>query len=97
MKTQRENDKMGRDEQLAKAMKKVKTAEKLRMALLFPCLLIVLFLFYGEKFWAGAVWFEGTKLPLYNVLFFAVVIMLVLSMARIYFAKAYNDIVRKGK
>lgn len=88
---------MDRDEQLAKAMKKVKTAERLRMALLFPCLLIVLFLFYGNKFCAGAEWFEGTKLPLYNVLFFAVIIMLVLSVMRIFFAKSYNDIVRKRK
>lgn len=88
---------MDRAEQLAKAMKKVKTAERLRMVLLFPCLLIVLFLFYGNKFWAGAEWFEGTKLPLYNVLFFAVIAMFILSVARIFFAKAYNDIVRKGR
>lgn len=88
---------MNREEQLAKAMKRVKAAERLRMILLFPCLLIVLFLFYGNKFCAGAEWFEGTKLPLYNILFFAVIIMLILSILRIFFAKAYNDIVRSGR
>jgi hypothetical protein len=88
---------MNKDEQLAKAMKRVKTTENLRMVFLFPCLLIVLFLFYGNKFMPDNQWFESTKLPLYNVLFFAVIIMLVLSVLRIYFAKSYNDIIRKSR
>jgi hypothetical protein len=88
---------MNREEQLTKAMKRVKTAENLRMVFLFPCLLIVLFLFYGNKFMPDSQWFESTKIPLYNVLFFAVIIMLVLSVLRIFFAKSYNDIIRKSR
>lgn len=88
---------MDREERLAKALKRVKIAERLRMVLLFPCLFIVLFMFYGEKFCAGTEWFEGTKMPLYNVLFFAVIFMFILSVLRIFFAKAYNDIVRDNK
>lgn len=85
------------DEQLQKAFRKVKLAENLRMFLLFPCLLIVLFLFYGDKFWGETEWFQGTKLPLYNVLFFAVIIMLVLSVVRIFLVRLYNNLVKKNR
>jgi hypothetical protein len=85
------------DEQLQKAYRKVKLAENLRMLLLFPCLLIVLFLFYGDKFCGEAEWFQGMKMPLYNVLFFAVIIMFILSVARIFFAKSYNSLVKKSR
>jgi uncharacterized membrane protein YidH (DUF202 family) len=85
------------DEQLQKAFRKVKLAENLRMLLLFLCLLIVLFLFYGDKFWGEAEWFQSTKLPLYNVLFFVVIIMFVLSVVRIFLVKSYNSLVKKSK
>ncbi len=85
------------DEELQKAMKRIKTADHIRLAFLFPCLFIVLFLFYGAKFWTGAEWFEGSKIVFYNILFFAVLIMLGSSILKIFFAMAYNNLVKKKR
>ena len=85
------------DRQLEKAMKRIKTADHIRLAFLFPCLFIVLYLFYGAKFWEGVEWFEGSRTVMYNILFFAVLIMLASSVVKIFLAMAYNNLVRKSK
>ncbi|MBO4980427.1 MAG: hypothetical protein J6C84_00800 [Lachnospiraceae bacterium] len=83
------------DEALKKAMHRIKVADRIRYVCLFPSLFMVLFLFYGAKFFSGAEWFESTKMVLYNVLFFAVLIMLVSSVLKIFFAMSYNKLLKK--
>ncbi len=88
---------MDEKEQLKKARERIKTADRVRYACLFPSLFIVLFLFYGAKFWSGAAWFETCRLVLYNVLFFAVLGMLSASVTKIFLAMSYNKLVKKQR
>lgn len=88
---------MEKDEELKKAFRRVKTADHVRLAALFPSLFIVLFLFYGNKFLAEAVWFGNCQAVLYNVLFFAVLIMLGASVVKILLAASYNRLLKKKK
>ncbi len=86
---------MEKDEQLQKAMNRIKAADRIRHICLFPSLFIMLYLFYGAKAWEGVLWFEKSRMILYNVLFYAVLIMLASSVVKIFFAKSYNDLVKK--
>ena len=89
--------KLSEDKDLAKAMKRVTIANKFRLVFLFAALLIVLYIFYGNKFAMESSWYPGTRGAAYSLLFFAIIAMLVCSIVKMLFAAAYNSMLKKKK
>ena len=89
--------KLSEDVELQKAMKKVKIADKIRLACLIIALLLVLFIFYGNKFAMETSWYAGCKAMAYQLLALAVMIMLGATILKMVFAAAYNQLLKKKK
>ncbi len=83
--------------ELDKALKKVKIADKCRIALVFIALLFVLFLFYGNKIVGEASWYVSFKSFTYEILFFLILLMLLSTMLKMAFVAKYNALVKKKK
>lgn len=89
--------KLSEDVDLQKAMKRVKIADKIRLACLFIALLLVLFIFYGNKFAMETTWYLGFQSLAYELLALAVMIMLGATILKMIFATAYNQLLKKKK
>lgn len=85
------------DAQLQKAMKRVKIADRFRLFFLFATLLMVLFIFYGNKFAEEAAWFETVRSYLYVAAFYCILGMLISSVTKIFLAAAYNRLIKTKK
>lgn len=78
------------DNELAKAKKKVETANKWRLAFLSIALLILLFIFWGEKLWAEAAWFEAAKEKAYMVALVDLLGLLAATFSKLFFVVRYR-------
>lgn len=85
------------DMELEKALKRVKVADKCRIALIFIALLLVLFLFYGDKIVGEAAWFISFQALTYEILFFLILLMLFSTILKMTFVAKYNALVKKKK
>lgn len=83
------------DTELDKALKRVKIADKFRIAMIFIALLFVLFLFYGDKLVGDAGWYVSFKGLTYEILFFLILLMLLSTMLKMAFVAKYNALVKK--
>ena len=57
-------------------------------------LFLVLFLFFGNKLWEGAAWYEAFRGRAYGFLLWDIALMLLCSILRIVFTARYNRIVK---
>lgn len=89
--------KLSEDKELMKAMKGVKIADKIRLAFLFISLLLVLFLFYGNKFAMDTSWYPQSRGVVYSLLSLSVLIMLGATLLKMVLATAYNRLLKKKK
>ena len=81
-------------EALDKKKLPLQIADRLRLIFLFLALFIVLFLFFGMKFWGEAEWFLVAQTKLYNFLFCDVIFMLLAIVAKVIFTARYNRYVK---
>lgn len=79
---------------VAKASVPMTIANIFRWIFLMIALLIVLFLFFGNKFWEGAVWYDTLAGKAYSFLLWDIMLMLVSIVARFFFTVRYNRIVK---
>lgn len=89
--------KLSENVELQKAMKRVKVVDKIRIIFLFIALLLVLFIFYGNKFATDAAWYQTGKAFAYEFLFIAVLIMLGATISKMVLAAAYNKKLKQYK
>lgn len=82
---------------LEKALRRVKTADRFRLFFLFVALLLVLFLFYGNKFMPETAWFLKCRGTVYDILFFDVIFMFVSTISKMAMASSYNRLVKKQR
>lgn len=82
---------------MEKALRRVKTADRFRLFFLFTALLLVLFLFYGNKFMEEAAWYVNCRQKIYDILFFDVIFMFVSTISKMVLASAYNKLVKKQR
>lgn len=87
--------KLSEDVDLQKAMKKVKVADKIRLVFLFIALLLVLFIFYGNKFAMDASWYQTGRALAYELLALSVMIMLGATILKMVLASSYNRLLKK--
>lgn len=79
---------------VAKASVPMAIANGFRWLFLMAALLIVLVLFFGNKLWEGAAWYEAFTARAYSFLLWDILLMLLSSIVRIIFAARYNRIVK---
>lgn len=79
----------------AKAKKPVDIANKFRLAFLFVAVLLLLFVYFGGKLWEGAAWFDNAVQNIYNFLLWDILLMLLSTFVKVFFAARYNHVVRK--
>ncbi len=79
---------------VAKASVPMTIANGFRWLFLMAALLIVLVLFFGNKLWEGAAWYEAFTARAYSFLLWDILLMLLSSIVRIIFAARYNRIVK---
>lgn len=80
---------------LEKARKKVETANKWRLAFLFIALVILVFIFWGDKFFGEAAWFETAKSKAYLVAFADLLGLLAATFSKLFFVVRYNRSIKK--
>lgn len=80
---------------VAKASVPMTIANGFRWLFLIAALLLVLFLFFGNKLWQGAAWYEAFVSKAYVFLLWDIALMLLSTILRIIFTARYNRIVRK--
>ena len=80
---------------VAKASMPMTIANGFRWLFLVIALLLVLFLFFGNKLWEGAAWYNAFKATAYIFLLWDIALMLLSNVLRIVFTARYNKIVKK--
>lgn len=85
------------DPELDRAMRRIRLADKFRLVFLFLSLLMLLYVFYGDKFAGEAAWFEGSRQVIYNILFYVVAAMLLMTLLKIFLVSRYNALVKKKR
>ena len=80
---------------VAKASVPMTIANGFRWFFMIIALLILLVLFFGNKMWDGAVWYEAFSGNAYAFLLWDIALMLVCSILRVAFTARYNRIVKK--
>ena len=79
---------------VAKASVPMTVASGLRWFFMIIALFLVLFLFFGNKLWEGAAWYEAFMGRAYGFLLWDIALMLLSGIVRILFAVRYNRIVK---
>ncbi len=80
---------------VAKASVPMTIANGFRWLFLAAALLLVLFLFFGNKLWEGAAWYDAFVSKAYTFLLWDILLMLLSNVVRIIFTARYNRIVKK--
>lgn len=79
---------------IAKASVPMTIANGFRILFMMIALFLVLFLFFGNKFWEGAAWFEAFTQNAYSFLLWDILFMLLSTVVKILFTIRYNRIVK---
>lgn len=79
---------------VAKASVPMTIANIFRWIFLTVALLLVLFMFFGNKLWRGAAWYDVFTDKAYSFMMWDILLMLISNIIRIIFAARYNRIVK---
>ena len=82
-------------EALTALKKKLDIVNKLRLAFMFIALVILLLIFWGNKFFDGQAWFEAFTRNSYKFATWDILFMLIASFAKLGLAVRYNKLVKK--
>lgn len=83
-------------EQLDNMIRKVETANGFRLIFLFIGVLLLLFLYFGDKFWGGAAWFATASGVAFRIAEWNIILMVIATFVKLYFTAKYNQLVKKG-
>ena len=83
--------------ELQQILKKINLVEKIRILFLFLSLFMVLLVFYCNKFAMHVSWYTSNRIMIYNVLFLAILIMLISVVVKLYFVAKYNKIRKRNE
>lgn len=78
-----------------KAGKPVNIMDKIRLFLLFITVLVLLFIYFGGKFFMGNGWFDDTVSVLYYLLSWDVLLIVLVTFLKFMFVVRYNRTVKK--
>ncbi len=91
------NSKLTEEEKaiVEKAKKPIDVANKFRLAFLFVGVLVLLFIYFGNKVWEGIAWYDSAVNHLYQFLLWDILLMLLSTVLKVGLTARYNSIVKK--
>lgn len=87
------NDK---EQKLLDAKGKIELANGFRLIFLFTGVLLLLFLFFGGKWFDGAEWFANAKVVAFRIAEWDIILLVIATFAKLFFTTQYNRIAKKG-
>lgn len=81
-------------EKVAKARKPMEIANSFRLFFLFVAVILLVFVYFGGKIWTGAAWFDNAVQSIYNFLLWDILLMLLSTFLKFFFAARYNRVVK---
>ncbi len=82
-------------QKVEKARKRMERFNRWRLFFMFVAIVLLLFIFWGGKVWEEAEWFIRTRQKLYNFLWYDIVLLVILTFAKLFSAMRYNSLVKK--
>ena len=83
-------------EQLQNLIRKIETVNGLRLIFLFIGVVLLLFLYFGDKFWSDAAWFASVGSVVFRIAAWDIIFMVVATFVKLFFTAKYNQLVKKG-
>lgn len=80
---------------LEKAKRRMEILNRWRLCFMFIAILLLVFIFWGGKVWEEAQWFVDIRQKLYNFLWYDIVLLVIMTFAKLFSAMRYNNAVRK--
>lgn len=87
------NDK---EQQLKSAKGLIELANGFRLIFLFAGILLLLFLFFGGKWFEGMDWFSKASVIAFRIAEWDIILLVISTFAKLFFTARYNKIVKKG-
>jgi hypothetical protein len=82
-------------EKITKAKGYVKFVDKLRVVLLCVAVPVLLFVYFGQKFWGEMAWFISATQFSYSVLSVLVLGIVIVSFTKVFLVAYHNSLVKK--
>ena len=87
---------LSREQQVkvTKAKKPMEIANSLRLFFLFVAVILLVFVYFGGKIWTGVAWYDNAVQSIYNFLLWDILLMLLSTFIKFFFAARYNRVVK---
>jgi len=85
-----------KEQQLKSAKGLVELANGFRLIFLFAGILLLLFLFFGGKWFEGTAWFASASVTAFRIAEWDIILLVISTFAKLFFVARYNNIVKKG-
>ena len=82
-------------EELQNLIRKIETANGFRLIFLFVGVLLLLFLYFGDKFFGGAAWFATASGVAFRIAEWDIILMVIATFVKLFFTAKYNNLVKK--
>lgn len=82
-------------QQIKSAMGLVELANGFRLIFLFVGILLLLFLFFGGKWFEGTDWFRSASVIAFRIAEWDIILLVISTFAKLFFTARYNKIVKK--
>ena len=83
-------------EELQNLIRKIETANGFRLIFLVVGVLLLLFLYFGDKFFGGAAWFATASGVAFRIAEWDIILMVIATFVKLFFTAKYNNLVKKG-
>lgn len=81
-------------EQITRARRPMEIANSFRLFFLLVAVILLVFVYFGGKLWTGAAWFDNAVQSIYNFLLWDILLMLLSTFIKFFFAAKYNKVVK---
>ena len=85
-----------KEQQLKSAKGLVELANGFRLIFLFAGILLLLFLFFGGKWFEGTEWFASASVIAFRIAEWHIILLVISTFAKLFFVAKYNNIAKKG-
>ena len=81
-------------EKVTKAKKPMEIANSFRLFFLFVAVILLVFVYFGGKIWTRVAWYDNAVQSIYNFLLWDILLMLLSTFLKFFFAARYNRVVK---
>lgn len=80
---------------LDKARQSMEIANSFRLFFLLIAVILLVFVHFGGKIWTGTAWYDHAVQSIYRFLLWDVLLMLISTFVKLFFAAKYNKLVKR--